>query len=93
MPRGWKRKIIEFVPQNWIPNSSSEDEYHGDQVREQPPLGEVHVAREVDPVVAEHLQNLQDYLDEIQEAEAQDAHEVLDGHEVQDDHDDGKANI
>ena len=27
MPRGRKRKV-EFVPQAWIPNSSSEDEHH-----------------------------------------------------------------
>ena len=29
MPRGRKRKITEFVPPPWIPNSSSEDEHGG----------------------------------------------------------------
>lgn len=28
MPRGRKRKIAEFIPRAWIPNSSSEDEHH-----------------------------------------------------------------
>ena len=34
MPRGRKRKRIEFVPQDWIHNTSSEDEDHGRQVLE-----------------------------------------------------------
>ena len=30
MPRGRKRKIAVFVPQPWIPNTSSEDEHDHD---------------------------------------------------------------
>ena len=30
MPRGRKRKINDYIPPRWIPNSSSEDEHVGD---------------------------------------------------------------
>ena len=38
MPRGRKRRISAFVPQAWIPNSSSEDEYgRDDEARQHVP--------------------------------------------------------
>ena len=39
MPRGRKRKVSEFVPRPWIPNSSSEDEYHDGPRDEQFQIG------------------------------------------------------